>query len=240
MRAARTGSRFVIVLGVASLSLACFVTTALDGFSGGTDAADGAPGVDGAAGESLPGVDATLVGSRDVSAELPVNPEEPDAAQPEGDSESPALVGFALAADLNDELKGGLAEVFGYTALATGTATRAYAWVRSGSTVSTFHVGVYSDVGGKASALLAEATFSSPSAGGWNSAELSLGTPIVKGTRYWLGLHVPSGNTKLFFIATANGTGSFLHDNESLAAVPTTWTNGQSFVNSPASLYLGR
>ncbi len=132
---------------------------------------------------------------------------------------------------------GGVAEAFIYTASATGTATRFYVYVDSGNTASNIIVGIYSNATGDNPAnLLAQATISNPVKGAWNSVTIP-SVSIVKSTKYWFAILGPAGDGTVKFRDASIGSKAQTSAQSNLTALPTVWSIGTNYNNSPMAAY---
>jgi hypothetical protein len=132
---------------------------------------------------------------------------------------------------------GGTAEAFIYTASATGTATRFYVYVDSGNTASNIIVGIYSNATGDNPAnLLAQATISNPVKGAWNSVTIPA-VSIVKNTKYWFAILGPAGGGTVKFRDASVGSKAQTSLQSNLTALPTVWSIGTNYNNSPMAAY---
>ncbi len=147
-----------------------------------------------------------------------------------------SLVGDSNIASGLDENSAGRAEAFQATAGASGTSTKLEAYVDATSGATQLVAGIYSDNGGHPGTLLAQGTLSSPTAGAWNTVPLP-STSITQGTTYWIALLGPSGAGTLHFRDTSRGTRSENSSQTNLTSLPSTWTTGPAWTDSPVSAY---
>jgi hypothetical protein len=148
---------------------------------------------------------------------------------------SSVLVGSAAVQPHPDTNSAGSAEVFRYTASGSGTVHSLSLYVNLGSSAPVVDVGLYSNVSGHAGTLLASAMISSPTAGAWNAVGISPLT-VSSETVYWLAALAPSGTLALRDVARG-GASSQNSASTSLTELPSAWSSGASWPNSPASLY---
>jgi Concanavalin A-like lectin/glucanases superfamily/Domain of unknown function (DUF1929)/Bacterial Ig domain/Kelch motif len=132
----------------------------------------------------------------------------------------------------------GFGEAFQYTATTTGTANAVYLYVDTGNTASQVTVGLYADNGAnKPGTLLAQGTISAPKAGAWNSTTIS-STPISAGAKYWIALLGPNASGTVKFRDVGSGGPSIMSSQTTLSALPSAWSSGASYANSPMSAYV--
>ena len=148
------------------------------------------------------------------------------------------LIGSAALQPSEDITSGGQAEAFQYVALASGEVKSLTLYVNSGYTASAIVVGLYSNAPGPPAhpeKLLTKATIDAPVAGTWNSVNVSPVT-VTKGTTYWLAALAPKGTLAVRDLATGGGP-TQSSSSESLNSLPSSWSSGESWANSPASFY---
>jgi len=148
---------------------------------------------------------------------------------------STPLLGSASVEPSGDTDSAGLAEAFAYTAPASGVVQSLALYVNSGNSAPEIEVGLYSDVSGHPGELLTGATISSPTAGAWNV----VGVPslaVTAGSVYWLAALAPSGTLALRDVPDGGGP-TQNSGSASLSELPSSWSSGASWANSPASFY---
>jgi hypothetical protein len=129
----------------------------------------------------------------------------------------------------------GSAEALQYTATSSGTVGSLSLYVDSGNAAKSIDVGLYADAGGKPGALLTRGTITNPKASAWNSVRVS-GASVSAGAKYWLALLGVGG--EIHFRDTASNGGSTQNSAQSnLLSLPSTWSSGTPWANSPASFY---
>ncbi len=146
-----------------------------------------------------------------------------------------ALVGYSKLQADPDVNKAGSAEAFRYTSLASGTVNSLSLYVASSSSASSIVVGLYGDASGRPGALLTKATISSPIAGAWNTVHVP-GVAVSAGSSYWLAALGLNGTLELLDVESGGGPAQSSRSS-SLSTLPTSWTGGPIFENSPASFY---
>jgi hypothetical protein len=147
------------------------------------------------------------------------------------------LVGDKNLETQQDNNPAGMAEAFQFTAVAGGSTTKLFIYIDSNNTASQVSVGLYTNAAGNApGTLLAQATITNPVKGAWNSVAI---TPIsiATGTSYWIAVLAPTGAGTVQFRDKAIGGKAQVSAQANLTALPTTWTPGASYVNSPLSAY---
>ncbi len=143
------------------------------------------------------------------------------------------LVGSSTVQASSDTSSAGSAEAFEYTASASGTVHSLSLYVNSGNTASSIVVGLYSNVSGNPGSLLASATIGSPKAAGWNAVGVSP-VAVSSGSVYWLAALPLNGTLAIRDVASGGGpTKSSASD--SLKELPSSWSSGSTWANSPAS-----
>src|SRR5207244_5149704 len=98
-------------------------------------------------------------------------------------------------------------------------------------------VGLYADASGHPGTLLTQGTILSPIAGSWNTTSAPTAT-VVSGTRYWLAVLSPQGSGTLTIRDLASGGGPTQNSLQTnLTSLPSTWSQGPNWANSPASIF---
>ncbi|HTY97747.1 MAG TPA: hypothetical protein VMB91_11950, partial [Solirubrobacteraceae bacterium] len=145
------------------------------------------------------------------------------------------LVGSSAVQSSTDTSAGGSAEAFEYTSSTGGTVHSLSLYVAAGNTAPAIVVGLYGGTSGEPSTLLASGVIVSPSVGAWNAVEV---TPVSvhSGSVYWLAALAPTGTLALRDLATGGGP-TETSASSSLTVLPSSWSNGASWANSPASFY---
>jgi hypothetical protein len=139
-----------------------------------------------------------------------------------------------------DSDTGGTAEAFQATANGAGAPTRIGLYVDDPNQTSVILLGLYSDAGGQPGQLLAQGTLQGLGVGHgqWHEAALSPSPTLAAGQPYWIAVLSPKGKGPVGFRDTAGGTASVVSASTTLKALPTSWTSGASFANSPIAAYL--
>jgi hypothetical protein len=191
-------------------------------------------------------------GERKETTEPPSEPKEPPVKEPpakeppvETEPKEPPpvkttsrLLGSAALQPSEDTTSGGQAEAFQYEALADGTVRSISLYVNSGDSASTIVVGLYSSVSGAPAhpgKLLTSATIDSPVANAWNSVNVAP-VAVEADTTYWLAALAPRGTLAVRDLANG-GAPAQSSASESLGTLPSSWSSGATYANSPASFY---
>jgi hypothetical protein len=132
-----------------------------------------------------------------------------------------------------DEVGQGTAEAFPYVATTSGKVTNLFAFVEGGNGVG---VGLYADSNNNPGTLLAQASVTNPTIRAWNNLPITSVT-LSAGTRYWLALLAPAGSSTLNTRDTPGGTRSVSPNQAGLGTLPATWTTGNSWTDTPASVF---
>ena len=148
------------------------------------------------------------------------------------------LLGSATIQSGIDTNPGGLAEAFAFTATTSGSSSTLNLYLDKTSTATQVTVGVYSDASGNPGKLLTTGVTTKPVAGAWNAVTVS-SVDITAGTRYWISVLTPAGAGTIQFRDVASGGGGTVTSSQYiLTAMPSTWSSGASWGNSPLSAYL--
>jgi hypothetical protein len=161
--------------------------------------------------------------------EEPTPPEEPPPVKAKG-----PLLGSPKLQTSTDTDPAGSAEAFEYTALASGTVNSLALYVASGSTARSIVVGLYTNAAGHPGTLLTSATISSPVAGAWNTVSVQP-VAVSAGSIYWLAALASGG--KLTLLDIEGGGPTQESKSNSLGTLPSSWSSGATYANSPASFY---
>jgi hypothetical protein len=131
----------------------------------------------------------------------------------------------------------GSAEAFQYTATATGSVNQLSVYVDAGNAATSIMVGLYADNANNPGTLLASGTISAPVKGAWNSVTVTSAS-VTSATKYWIAILGPVGAGTAKFRDVASGGGKTVASTQTnLTALPTTWTTGATYANSPMSAY---
>ena len=152
-----------------------------------------------------------------------------------GGSESAVLVGSSTLQGSGDTSAAGHAEAFQYAAASSGTVNTISLYVNSGDTAPSIVVGIYANGSGNPGALLASGVISSPKTGAWNTVSIPALT-IASGSVYWLAALAPSGVLAIRDVVSG-GAPTKTSASGSLKELPSSWSSGASWANSPASFY---
>lgn len=147
------------------------------------------------------------------------------------------LVGTATVQSDLDTDAPGQAEALQYTANATGTVGSLSAYIDAANGAATVYVGLYSDSNGSPGSLLTQGKITNPTAGAWNTMNVAA-AQVVSGSKYWLALLGPTGTGTIAFRDRASGGGPTQTSAQvDLSQLPSSWSSGASYSNSPASIY---
>jgi glucose/arabinose dehydrogenase len=155
---------------------------------------------------------------------------------------TPSLIaGTQVIGATGSDAQVGQAEVYRTTATGAGRVTSIGLRLAPTNTATSVVLGLYSDVGGVPTTLLASGRIASPQAGAWNEASIDNGPILASGTPYWIALLNPTGGTGVLrWHDRAGGTGGPERGSASgtLGALPTTWATGASWSDGPLSAYV--
>jgi hypothetical protein len=150
---------------------------------------------------------------------------------------STVLVGDSKVEANVDNNAAGSAEAFQHTATSSGSATKLFFYVDSGSAASSVIVGLYSNnASNNPGTLLAQATATGPTKGAWNSVSISA-VAITAGTKYWIAVLSPTGAGVYQFRDVGAGGPTQNSSQKNLATLPATWSPGPNWANAPMSAY---
>jgi outer membrane protein assembly factor BamB len=135
-----------------------------------------------------------------------------------------------------DTNSAGVAEAFQTTAAATGSIGSLSLYIDSSSKATSAIVGVYTDNGGAPRTLLTQGSITSPVNGSWNTVNVPA-APVSAGTAYWISVLAPAGAGILHFRDTAGGTTSLNSSQTTLTSLPSAWSSGSHWADSPVSAY---
>jgi hypothetical protein len=131
-----------------------------------------------------------------------------------------------------------MAEAFQYTAATTGKLANLHVYVDSSTPAAQqLVVGIYTNRKNHPSSLLTGGVITSVTPGAWNSVTVP-SVQVSAGTRYWLAILGPAGSSTLMFRdQSCCGGHSETSLQTKLTVLPTTWTSGTQFADSPASIF---
>jgi len=131
----------------------------------------------------------------------------------------------------------GMAEAFQYTAASSGTVTHLRVYADGSNTARQLVLGLYSNNNGHPGTLLTGGIVNNPAAGAWNAVSVP-SVAVTAGRSYWLAILGPSGgNIPQFRDRSCCGGPNETSAQTNLSVLPTTWSTGTMYANSPASLY---
>lgn len=147
------------------------------------------------------------------------------------------LVGSTVVQSGVDSNSAGTAEALIFTATASGTSNTIHLYLDSANTATRVSVGIYADVSGRPGTLLGTSIITAPIAGAWNTVSTNIS--ITSGQKYWIALLAPVGYGSVYFRDLSSGGGDTVSSSQTnLTSMPSTWTTGTHYANSPASVYL--
>ena len=141
---------------------------------------------------------------------------------------SQLLVGNASVASVPDQVFGGSAEAFSFTAFTGGVLQTLKLYVDAANGASVLRIAVYDDSSRSPGALKAECTLNNPSPGAWNTCVPLTGVSIAGGATYWVAVLSPAGGG-VAGIRDETGGVSHGESNASLADFPSTWSTGPAW-----------
>jgi hypothetical protein len=146
------------------------------------------------------------------------------------------LVGSNAVQGNIDSNPPGTAEAFRYTATNTGPVSHLLLYADGSNAAHQLVIGLYSDNNGHPGTLLTRGVISNPVGGAWNSVTVP-GVAVTKGVGYWLAILGPSGGNTPEFRDRVTGGVNETSAQTTLTTLPTTWSTGTVYANSPASMY---
>ncbi len=147
-----------------------------------------------------------------------------------------SLVGDPTTEASVDTDSAGAAEAFLYTASTTGTVTSLSLYIDLSSAATKVVSGLYSNTAGNPGSLLTQGTVTSPTKGAWNTVVVPP-VGITAGSAYWIAVLSPLGSGTIAFRDRASGGGSQSSSQNSLTALPATWSPGTKWSTSSMSAY---
>jgi hypothetical protein len=149
------------------------------------------------------------------------------------------LLGDTIIEPNTDPHSAGLADASNFIAATSGTVNSLTVYYDSGNATQLV-IGLYNDLGGHPSTLLAVGTVDNPVPGTWNTASVGA-APVVGGMTYWIALVGPVGHGTAFSFRYGTGAGSSTSTEHSqqanLTTLPNMWTTGQTFPGTYCSFY---
>ena len=149
------------------------------------------------------------------------------------------LLGDPNVESNTDDHEAGLADISAFQAVAGGGMVgQLVVYLSPGSTTDRLLVGLYDDTGvGHPRSLLTSGVIDNPVAGAWNTA----GVPpaaVSGGATYWIAMVSPVGHGGFNFpYGTMSGPVTEHSQESNLAALPATWTSGDTFPGTFCSFY---
>ncbi len=187
-----------------------------------------------AAGTYTATVTVTSAGTQGSPASIPVTFTVTDTPPPPPPPNGTFLLGNQALETQNDSNSAGSAEAFETTATAAGTLAKLSIYVGSTSTATKLVAGVYTDAGGHPGALLGQGSITTITKSAFNDILVS-GPAVTAGTKYWIAILAPTGI--IAFRDRAGGCKSESSSQNTLTALPATWTTGRLFTDCPLSGY---
>src|SRR5579862_7542827 len=145
------------------------------------------------------------------------------------------LIGVSSVEATLDNGSVGQAEAFLVTASVTGSVTTLSVYLDASNAAQTVYVGLYSNSSGHPETLLGAGTIAAPTAGQWNTVNLSPAVQLTAGTAYHIALLGTGGLIQ--YRDTSNGTYSETSSQSNLASLPDVWSSGSSWTSGPLSAY---
>ena len=154
-------------------------------------------------------------------------------------SASSVLVGSSTVQGGVDTNPNGMAEAFVFTASASGASNTLSLYLDKSNTATSVTVGVYADASGQPGTLLTSGVTHTASGGAWNSIAVS-SINVVAGRKYWIAVLTPAGagGTVQVRDLVSGGAGTVTSAQSTLKTLPTTWSSGTWYANSPLSAFL--
>jgi hypothetical protein len=146
------------------------------------------------------------------------------------------LVGDTKIEAGQDYNAAGIAESFLYTATASGQVNTLSVYLDATSTATSVVLGLYANtLSDNPGTLLAQATITQPVAG-WNSVSIPSAS-ITAGGKYWITILGPLGGGVVRFRDIDSGVKAQISAQWNLSTLPSSWTSGATYFNSPMSAY---
>jgi Fibronectin type III domain len=147
-----------------------------------------------------------------------------------------ALLGSQTIGSNQDSDSPGEAEAFSTTAGTSGTVSSLTVYLDASSKATKVIAGLYSENAGHPGTLITQGSTTAPSAGAWNQITVPAAA-VMAGTKYWIGVLGPVGTGEIQFRDTPSGSRSESSSQSNLTSLPTTWSAGPDWSNSPISAY---
>jgi outer membrane protein assembly factor BamB len=146
------------------------------------------------------------------------------------------LIGSQQLQAQTDSNPGGQAEAFKLTALASATVVSVSIYIDGGSAATKVVAGLYADRAGKPDTLLTQGSLNNPVAAAWNTIPVP-SVQVTSGATYWIAILSPAKSGSLKFRDKAGGGASETSASKTLTALPSGWTTGKVYNDSPLSAY---
>ncbi len=147
------------------------------------------------------------------------------------------LIGSSTITSSTDQNAAGQAEAFTAVAAATGSVSTISVYIAAGSAANRIVVGLYAGTATAPTTLLGQGSLSAPVAGQWNTVPLTTPAAVTSGTSYWIALLSPAAAGAVVFRDKSGGTRSVTSSSKSLTTLPTAWTSGTAYTDSPLAAY---
>jgi len=145
---------------------------------------------------------------------------------------------FGAIGDLLDQNPPGMAEAFTYTALESGTANMIHVFIDQSSEAEQIVVGLYSNTSNNEPGdLLTSGSLSSPASGVWNTVIIPP-VEIMEDSIYWIAVLGPIDAGTFRFRDVLRGAHCQTSFQTNLTTLPTSWTPGTDYLNSPMMAYV--
>ena len=146
------------------------------------------------------------------------------------------LVGNQTVITTADTNAAGQAEAFRTTAGASGAIASISVYIDASSAARTLVLGIYTDKSGTPGTLLTQGQLAGPVAG-WNTVSVPSAN-VTAGSVYWIAVLSPAGAGKITLRDVGSaGIRSEGSSQTNLTTLPSTWSTGQVWQSSPASVY---
>jgi hypothetical protein len=146
------------------------------------------------------------------------------------------LLGSQTVGGNLDNDSAGSAEAFGTTATTSGTVSSLAVYLDVTSQATKVVAGLYTENAGHPGTLLTQGSTTMPIGGAWNQIAVPAAT-VTSATKYWISVLGPAGAGEIQFRDVPSGQRSESSSQSNLTSLPSTWTAGPDWSNSPISAY---
>jgi hypothetical protein len=146
------------------------------------------------------------------------------------------LLGSQTVGGNLDNDSAGSAEAFGTTATTSGTVSSLAVYLDVTSQATKVVAGLYTENAGHPGTLLTQGSTTMPIGGAWNQIAVPAAT-VTSATKYWISVLGPAGTGEIQFRDVASGQRSESSSQSNLTSLPSAWTAGPDWSNSPISAY---